>query len=356
LLVFKDLFQLGNPVEHRGIVITPLFPRRDPVAQYVTLDEALPHGFRVREVSDAGLVPELLAENPLTNDVLLYDGEELVGAKQNRILNVSVLVAGTKLPIPVSCVEEGRWHAQSAAFGAAPHAANPRLRRRKAEALQAEPLARGAAQADVWDEVALTADRLEVASPTRANSDAFRAHRPSLAQLEQAFPLEAGQSGAVLALGDNLCLDAVSQPDAFARLWPKLRAGYLLDALDRLDQPAATAAAVGDFIAVLSAAGITQGPAAGRGSDVRVDGTQILGSGSSSTASCCSSQRSPAMFHRTRGWAGSAAQAVEGARAPLGGKRRLTLAPCLDQMVATVVPQGKGFVRTDRLNVQLCEQ
>src|ERR671934_1186204 len=134
--MFKDLFQLGDPVEHRGIVITPLFPRRDPLAQYLTLDEALPLGFRVREVSDAGLVPELLAENPLTHDVLLYDGEELVGAKQNRILNVSVLVAaGKKLPIPVSCVEEGRWRSQSAAFATAPHAAPPRLRRRKAEAL-----------------------------------------------------------------------------------------------------------------------------------------------------------------------------------------------------------------------------
>src|ERR671934_1323581 len=108
--MFKDLFQLGDPVEHRGIVITPLFPRRDPVAHYVTLDEALPLGFRVREVSDAGLVPELLVENPLTQDVLLYDGEELVGAKQNRILNVTVLIAGgSKTRIPVSCVEEGRW-------------------------------------------------------------------------------------------------------------------------------------------------------------------------------------------------------------------------------------------------------
>src|SRR4051794_33882071 len=269
--VFKDLFQLGNPVEHRGIVITPLFPRRDPVAEYVTLDEALPLGFRVREVSDAGLVPELFVENPLAQDVLLYDGEELVGAKQNRILNVSVLVAaGTKLPIPVSCVEEGRWHAQSAAFRAAPHAAHPRLRRRKAEALQAEPLARGAAQADVWDEVALTADRLAVASPTRANADAFRAHRPSLAQLEQAFPLAPGQCGALLGLGDNLCLDAVSRPDAFARLWPKLRAGYLLDALDRLDQPAAAAAVSGDFIAAFSTARVNRRPSAGRGDDVRL--------------------------------------------------------------------------------------
>src|SRR4051812_33848185 len=171
--MFEVLFQLGDAAEHRGIVITPLFPRRDPVAPYVTLDEALPLGFRIREVSEAGAVPELLVENPLAQDVLLYDGEELVGAKQNRILNVSVLVeAGSKLPIPVSCVEEGRWHAQSAAFGAAPHTAHPRLRRRKAEALHAEPLARGIAQADVWEEVALTADRLAVASPTRANAEA----------------------------------------------------------------------------------------------------------------------------------------------------------------------------------------
>lgn len=278
--MFRDLFQLGDPVEHRGIVITPLFPRRSPVAEYVTLDEALPLGFRVREVSDAGMVPELLVENPLTQDVLLYDGEELIGAKQNRILNVSVLVAaGAKLPIPVSCVEEGRWHAQSTDFGAAPHAAHPRLRRRKAEALQAEPLARGVAQADVWDEVALTADRLAVASPTRANADAFRTHHPSLAQLEQVFPLEAGQCGAVLALGDSLCLDAVSRPDAFARLWPKLRAGYLLDALDRLDQRAAAPAAAMGVVGSLATASTTHRPSAGRGSDVRLNDEHILGSG-----------------------------------------------------------------------------
>jgi hypothetical protein len=278
--VFEDLFQLGDPIEHRGIVITPLFPHRDPVAQYITLDEALPLGFRVCEVSEAGQVPELLVENPLTQDVLLYDGEELVGAKQNRILNVSVLVpAGTKLPIPVSCVEEGRWHAQSTAFGAAAHAAHPRLRRRKAEALQAEPLARGVAQADVWDEVALTADRLAVASPTRANADAFRAHRTSLAQLEQAFPLEAGQCGAVLALDDNLCLDAVSRPDAFARLWSKLRVGYLLDSLDQLDRPVANPTAARNLVSSLSTIDTVRRPSAGRGDDLRLSGMEILGSG-----------------------------------------------------------------------------
>ena len=90
--MIRDLIQLGEPVEHRGIVIAPLFPRRDPVAAYVTLDEALARGLRIREVDEAGTVPELVVENPLAERVLLYDGEELVGAKQNRILNVSVLV------------------------------------------------------------------------------------------------------------------------------------------------------------------------------------------------------------------------------------------------------------------------
>ena len=92
-------------------------------------------------------MPELALHNPLDDNVLLYDGEELVGAKQNRILNVAVLAgAKTRLTIPVSCVEQGRWRDVSASFAAAPHHANPELRRRKAEALAARPLARGVAR------------------------------------------------------------------------------------------------------------------------------------------------------------------------------------------------------------------
>ena len=162
-----DTFQLGTPVEHRGIVITPLFPRRDPVASYITLDEALPRGLRITETSASGSVPELSVENPIDSAVLLYDGEELVGAKQNRILNVSVLVgADAKLPIPVSCVEQGRWSRQSDAFGSAKHISHSHLRRRKAETLAAQPLARGVAQGQVWDEVREKQSRMGVRSET----------------------------------------------------------------------------------------------------------------------------------------------------------------------------------------------
>lgn len=278
--MIDDLFQLGDPLEHRGIVIAPLFPRHGPRAVYVTLDEALPLGFRVEEITEAGTVPELLVKNPLNEDVLLYDGEELTGAKQNRILNVSVLVeARSTLTIPVSCVEQGRWQRRSDMFASAAHASNPRLRRRKAEMLQTEPLARGLAQADVWEEVALTAERLRVDSPTSANEDAFRAHRPSLAELEHAFPLQPGQCGAILALGSSLCLDAVSRPDAFTHLWPKLRTGYLLDALDVLDHQTGDQEDLQVFFRELSKATAVRRRSAGRGKDVRLSADHVLGSG-----------------------------------------------------------------------------
>jgi hypothetical protein len=279
--MFDDNIQLGELVEHRGIVIAPLFPRNNPKTEYVTLEEALPLGFKITEVDAAGSVPELLAFNPLDIPVLLYDGEELLGAKQNRILNVTVLVgANAETRIPVSCVEQGRWHARSASFEAAQHAAYPDLRRRKAERLSAEPLARGAAQAAVWDEVAAKAGRHGVASPTGASADIFRSRDEALAELRKAFPLAPGQSGALLALdGGQLCLDYVSRPAAFGRLYPKLLEGYLLDGLERRDGKPVAAETLTRFVSAVDQATERRSQSAGLGDDVRLAGASVVGSG-----------------------------------------------------------------------------
>ena len=182
--------------------------------------------------------------------MLLYDGEELVGAKQNRILNVSVLVgAGAKLPIPVSCVEQGRWSRQSDAFGSAKHISHSHLRRRKAEMLAAQPLARGLAQGDVWDEVRDKQERMGVRSRDRGEPRHVRSpRRPGSARSSRRSRSRPASAGPCSRSGDDLCLDAVSRPDAFALLWPKLRAGYLLDALERLDRRATSVERISAFV------------------------------------------------------------------------------------------------------------
>jgi hypothetical protein len=279
--VIENTIQLGDPVQHRSVVIAPLFPRSNPKTDYLTLEEALPLGFRITEVDAAGSVPELLAFNPLDKPVLLYDGEELLGAKQNRILNVTVLVAAqSETRIPVSCVEQGRWHAHSKSFDAARHTAYPDLRRRKAEQLSAEPLALAVAQSAVWEEVSAKAGRHDVHSPTGAAADIYRDREKALDELRRAFPLAPGQSGALLALGDGqLCLDYLSRPAAFARLYPKLLEGYLLDGLERLDRKAASNESLAGFVSTVALTPQRRSASAGLGEDVRLAGDGVIGSG-----------------------------------------------------------------------------
>jgi hypothetical protein len=77
---------------------------------YLVLDDSLAGGWTVvTEVSEQGRVPELKVVNRGPKPTLIIDGEELLGAKQNRIVNLTILVAAkSELTIPVSCVEAGR--------------------------------------------------------------------------------------------------------------------------------------------------------------------------------------------------------------------------------------------------------
>ena len=70
---------------------------------YRTLDEALAAGtLEVTEITEGGSVPLLKVFNRGAEPVFLMAGEQLVGAKQNRILNTSLLVpAGSELTVPV---------------------------------------------------------------------------------------------------------------------------------------------------------------------------------------------------------------------------------------------------------------
>jgi hypothetical protein len=125
---------------------------------------------------------DLLVRNPLDVAVLLYEGEEVRGAQQDRTLDVSVLVpACAELQVPVSCVEAGRWDASRGdeAMLAAPHAAFPALRRAKSRAAQA---AGRASQPEVWSVVGEKAARHGARSATGALRDVFDAREQVLAQ------------------------------------------------------------------------------------------------------------------------------------------------------------------------------
>ena len=285
---FTHAFATGEPATYRGITVVPLDPVSEPVAAYITLAEAIALGLSVTEVDEDGVVGELLVANPTPHRVLMYDGEELEGAKQNRILNVSVLVeAGSTLVVPVSCVEAGRWNYNADAngdhqrvFSAVRRTSSPRVRRAKEEHLRSAPLARGAAQSAVWGAVDETHQERGSSSPTTAYSDAVRHVQPDLDKLVGHFPLRPGQCGVVLGYaGAVVCMDAVSRAEVYEGLHQALLAGYIMDALSFVDGKGIGKREADDFLAAVSAAETTRRPSAGLGDDLRLSAQAASGSG-----------------------------------------------------------------------------
>jgi len=85
---------IGSPTIVGAFTAFPLLAREQRSPGYITLDEALDeHVAAVTEVSEAGSVGQLRVTNGGKRPVLILDGEELVGAKQNRIVNLTILVA-----------------------------------------------------------------------------------------------------------------------------------------------------------------------------------------------------------------------------------------------------------------------
>ena len=75
------------------LAVFPLIADRAPSVRYVSFAEAVQRGASVKELDGGASVNDLVVHNPLDVAVLLYEGEEVLGAQQNRTFDVSALVA-----------------------------------------------------------------------------------------------------------------------------------------------------------------------------------------------------------------------------------------------------------------------
>jgi hypothetical protein len=281
--------KLGAPQVFRNLAVFPLVSARDAGAGYVLLDEALERRLaRVTEVSEGGRVPELAFENASAEKILLVDGDELVGAKQNRILNLSILVAGgARVVIPVSCVEQGRWawrrSDRGGEFGSGGRALFASARGKKMAHVSAslrDSGARHADQGEIWADVAAKVRSSGSASATSAMSDAYEARARAIGEYAAAFFPELRQCGAVLAIDGRVQgLELFDSPSAFARYFAKLVRGYALDAVETANGKvlAPPEEEVRRFLERVGAAAGERFAALGEGEDIRLSGEGLAG-------------------------------------------------------------------------------
>jgi len=270
--------RVGDPLRHEALTIFPLFSKANGGVDYRLSDAALAdESLLVEEVSEGGSVPDLLVENTGDVRVLFLEGEELVGAKQNRILNTSVLVAAhTKIKIPVSCVEQGRWGYRSRYFGSSGSHSPAKLRRAlKASVSRSVKEKRGhtSDQGEVWKEVASLHAAHGVDSASAAMSDAFDTYGDRIGAYQENLKYVDGAVVLAVAIGEKVvAVDLFDKPTTCQKVWGRLLSGVVFDALEAGETD--RYASVTDVEQLVATAGDLpweQGEAVGEGEEYRAE-------------------------------------------------------------------------------------
>jgi hypothetical protein len=213
--------------------VVPLRTAPDALPEYRLLDADTMSRVKVTEVSESGSVPRLRVQNDLSQRLFLIDGQELVGAKQNRILNADVLVpAASSIDIPVSCVEQGRWRSVSTEFSLGKHLPSS-SRRGKAERVRRN-LEAGAGfdaeQHEVWQEVSDTLRAHRVASPSSELNAVYRERQKDMNEIRKNLTLPEDATGAAVYFGEEFMgVDLFDRPATLEYFWNSLADSYALD-------------------------------------------------------------------------------------------------------------------------------
>lgn len=278
---------VGDPQAAVNLTMFPLSGNAASSLEYLLVDELLAAGkVVVEEVSDAGSVPELRLTNHTSNFVLIVDGTELVGAKQNRIVNSSFLIPPVSVTkIPVSCVEQGRWRYRSRRFEKSRFHSPHSIRRHLAD-YQKSSLKAGAGhrsdQGEVWARVAHISNKMAAPTETGALNDIYAQREERLKEYAEKIRLNGRETGAAFFVGGRFAgLDLFDRPATLAALFEKILFGVALEAAMEADAVAPpskpTGAKVSGVLKEIAGALFEKYEPVGAGEDWRYEGKLSLG-------------------------------------------------------------------------------
>ena len=260
--------RLGAPQRIGALELWPLLHPGAALEADLLATDAIAAGLIDVRERDGGTVRELVFTSRAPRPVILFEGEVLLGAKQNRMVAHTVVIApGATMVVAVGCVERGRWRWTSPGFSGSGCIAQPSLRRAAAD------------QQRLWAEVDCAMEMEGVSSPT---SDYHHLRRQRAAE-EEAFarvvPLD-GQVG-VMALRDGLLvgLDVVGSAGTWRGVAGRIVKSLMPEARPAPPGPQTKGRAAREWLDALRAARVQRRRAQGAGEDVTLEAAGFIGSG-----------------------------------------------------------------------------
>jgi hypothetical protein len=284
-----DGTRVSGPIVHDNLAIYFVHGAPSRGAVPLTLQEALAKGtVKVREI---GSVNELTIENTGADEVFVQAGDIVKGGRQDRVLSVDLLLPprSKRVSIAAFCVESGRWtarggedgsHFSSAAATMPSHEAKEAMRNYMAElplvGMMLDPgssyagsATTGERQQEVWSAVSKTQDKLSrsVGAPVAAaaspsslqlsleNDKLREAQGAYIGALQGAGEADADIVGYVFAINGKIDSgDVYTSNGLFRKMWSKLLAANVTQAIGAKDAAGAAAPSVQEVEAFLAKA------------------------------------------------------------------------------------------------------
>ncbi len=260
--------ELLDSQKFKNMEVIPVKINSNNPRDYLTLKRGIRAGFVEITECEVSTVGTVLARNNASIPLVLIDGDEIVGAKQNRIMNRSLIIPPkTTMSVSVSCTEQGRWHYgrpginyrpindysnesgfdmndesydvnqdehfnEYRNFDCSDFAADFSTRSNKSRALFEDR----DCQSTVWNSINELENKTSYKSRTSALNDNYVHHRVKHNEYLRHFRIEYGQSGAIFIINGQIKgFELFPNPSIYQDYHEKILRSYIMEAVANLN-------------------------------------------------------------------------------------------------------------------------
>ena len=223
-------------------------PTGQSIPNYTVLEEAMEKQEGL--IHETGDVNELLIENPGDHDLFIQAGDIVKGGRQDRTMGTDFIVPAKsgKVPIPVFCVEGGRWHKRHSESDVCFSKSSDFLSSKKLRSAVNQKKGQGAVWASVEEEQSKLSESIGICAQSAMSPSSLQLSyemKETAAAVEGYLAgLESSPSdrsvGVVWAINGKLShADIYGSPALFRKVWKKLLRAAAFEAVgESADQPA----------------------------------------------------------------------------------------------------------------------
>jgi hypothetical protein len=267
---YVGVLELGEIGSYKNIAVAPLMAAGSDL-EYLTLEEAIGNGL---EVEETGNVPEIDFGNKTGKEVLIIEGESILGGGQNRMVENNIFMQRDfKGKVPVKCVQSGRWDPQSA-----PSGYRSSNRRTAPAVMKAAKIDQGA----VWDNVGKLSASLHSISSSADYHEIVQNKQKDIDEFLKNFEYVDGSVGIVIAVQKNgkriYGTDIFDQSGTMRKHHKKIVESYVLEAMVEGGDLSLGEEAFSEFLDSIDKCSFSERRAISLGVDSKIDGGEVDGS------------------------------------------------------------------------------